>query len=140
MAEGYLRYRLSGDRRGVLVESVGTLGIEGAPASVEALEAMREIGIDLGAHASRGATPERLAGADVIVVMTRGHLGELEARFRPATPHRYLLRAFEHGPEPRADAPDLDDPIGARLTVFREQRATIVRAVDHLALWLERLA
>ena len=48
MVEAYLRHRLA--RSGlshVVVSSAGTLGIQGAPASPEAIVAMEEIGIDL---------------------------------------------------------------------------------------------
>ena len=49
MAAAYLRHVVSGSpgRRAVEVESSGTLGIEGAPASDEAIVAMEEIGVDL---------------------------------------------------------------------------------------------
>ena len=82
----------------VVVASAGTLGIEGAPASDEAIRALAEVDIDLTGHRSRAlSTAER----------------------------------------PAADALDLDDPIGAPLSVFRKQREIIRSCVDHLVLYLK---
>jgi protein-tyrosine phosphatase len=139
MAAEYMRHRAA--RSGlahVVVDSRGTLGIEGHPASPEACQAMSEIGLDLTRHRSRGIDEAALRAADVVVAMSHHHLVELaEAYPAKLGGERLLLRAFEAGPAPHAAPADLDDPIGCAVEAYREQRAIIVRAIDHLALWLK---
>ena len=116
-----------------IVDSAGTLGIEGAPASPEAVEAMAEIGRDLRRHRSQGIRAEHVEWADLVIAMTHAHLMELASMFpRDPTP-RLVLRAFERGSDPDPDAPDLPDPIGKPLRFYRDQVPVIVRCVEHLA-------
>ncbi len=135
MAAEYARRRLaSSGLSHVLVDSAGTLGIEGAPASDEAIEVLRDDGLDLTRHRSRGIGAHDLRTADLVIVMTVGHLEELDLRFPPGAAKRYLLRAFEPEPSPRGGAPDLDDPIGEPIETYREAFAVIRTCVDHLVL------
>jgi len=122
----------------LVVESAGTLGLSGQPASPEAVAALAEIGIDLSHHRSRGLAAADLQRASLVLVMTRGHLDELALRYpRPAVPRR-LLRAFERGSTPDPEPPDLADPIGHPIEVYRQQRALIQTSVAHLLDYLER--
>lgn len=142
MAEAYMADRIvaAGLRGRVRVGSAGTLRIEGVPASAEAILSMQEIGVDLRRHRSRGLSEEILHGADLVIAMTHAHLWELATSFPGQSGRRFLIRAFEAGPEPEANAEDLEDPVGGPLGVFREQRETITRAVDHLLAWIARQA
>ena len=69
--------------------------------------------------------------------MDGSHLETLAARYPQGREKRFLLRAFEAGPRPVTGAPDLDDPIGEPLSVFRKQREIIRDCVDHLVLSLK---
>ena len=120
----------------VVVASAGTLGIEGAPASVEARQAMQEIGVDLDQHRSQGVDEAVLKPTDVVIVMTRRHLAELDEAFPGMPQERWLLRAFEQGPEPVPKAKDLPDPIGKPIEAYRKLLQVITPAMDHLALFL----
>jgi protein-tyrosine-phosphatase len=117
---------------GVFVDSAGTLGIDDAPPSLEAAQAMHEIGVDLSGHRSRGLRPSDLHSADLVIGMTHGHMAHM-ARW-PSDAERHLIRAFEQGANPQVDAEDLDDPIGHDLDFYRGVRDVIVRSLDHLAL------
>ena len=133
MAAAYLQHLVVDEGlRGVYVESAGTLGIDDAPPSQEAGEAMNEIGVDLSAHRSHGLRPADLRGADVVIGMTRDHMTEM-ARW-PSDAERYLIRAFENGTDPVIDANDLADPIGHDLDFYRGVRDIIVRCIDNLAV------
>ena len=141
MAAAYFRHRAArADLSHIVVDSAGTLGIDGAEASPEALEAMAEIGIDLSGHRSRGITDGDIRTADLIVVMALHHLEELALHFPGVTDRIVLLRAFEEGSAPQPGAPDLDDPIGARIGIYRAQRERIARCLDHLALHMKHRA
>ena len=139
MAAEYMRHVVAS--RGLddlSVDSAGTLGIEGAQASPEAIEALGEIGLDLKLHRSRGVHAAQLEQADLVIGMTHAHLLELASMFPRARAPRFVLRAFERGVEADPDAPDLADPIGKRLGFYRKQVPIITRCVDHLALHLAR--
>lgn len=118
------------------VDSAGTLGIEDAPAPLEAIQALGEIGVDLSGHRSKGLGAAAVRAADMVIVMTHDHLDEVKRRFPEGAPSRYLLRAFESSPVPAADAEDLHDPIGQPVDTYREQLTLIVRCIDHLVRYL----
>jgi protein-tyrosine phosphatase len=121
----------------VVVDSAGTLGIEGAPASDEAIRAMAEIGIDLTGHRSKGVSEELLRTTDLVLGMTRSHLEYLALHHPDGEDRRLLLRAFEKGPDPDPNARGLRDPIGEPLGLYRELVPLIERCVDHLLLYLK---
>ncbi len=140
MAAEYARHRAA--QVGLshhLVDSAGTLGIEGAPASGEAVTVLHEHGLDLSSHRSRGLRRSDLTASDMVLVMEHRHLEELEDRFTERVGETYLLRAFEDGPDPTPGAPDLDDPIGLPLENYRARFAEIRTAVDHLMIHLRSL-
>ncbi len=120
------------------VDSAGTLGIHDAPASPEAVQAVREVGLDLSDHRSRGVVAEDLIAVDVVIAMTRAHLVELASRFPEGTPRRHVIRAFESGPWVEQDAPDLADPIGKSIAFYRDQLQTIERCAENLVAFLKQ--
>ena len=133
MAAEQMRHRIAAEGlEGWNVDSAGTLGIEGAPASPEAVEAMHEAGVDLREHRSQGIRLEQVEWADLILAMTHTHLMELASMFPRDTTSRFVLRAFEEGSEPDRDAPDLQDPIGRSLGFYKKQVPVIVRCVENL--------
>jgi len=137
MAAAYFRHRTRGCATDELeIDSAGTLNIDGSPASHEAIEVMREIGIDLVEHRSRGIRAHDVRDADWIVGMTRGHLAELEQRFPDGGATRVLLRAFEKRATAESHPSDLEDPMGQPVEFYRRQLPVLTRCLDHLALHL----
>ena len=137
MAAEYMRCRLVRQGLGrVVVDSAGLLGIEGQPAAPESIGLLRESGLDVSGHRSRGVRASDLGTSDYIVVMTHEHLEELARRFPDHIARTVLIRAFDRGPEPEGGAADLDDPMGRPMTAFRECFRTIRRCIDHLVLHL----
>ena len=135
MAAEYFRHRCAHSGLShVLVESAGTLGIEGAPASPESIAVMREIGVDLSRHRSQGVSPSLLGTSDIVVVMTRGHLEQLADDYGGEGGRRLLLRAFERSTSPDPNAGEVPDPIGRPMKVYRELVPLITGCVDHLIL------
>jgi protein-tyrosine-phosphatase len=114
----------------VVVDSAGTLGIEGQTAAPETIVAAREIGIDLRPHRSKGLCEEDVRGADLVLAMAREHVEEI-GRLCPDV-RCHLLRAFEHGTEPRDDAPDVYDPICDPVDVHRKCLVTIERCIGNV--------
>lgn len=138
MAAEYARHRLS--REGiahVVVDSAGLLGIVGERASPDAVLVLREHGLDLGAHRSKGLDASAVAAADRILVMTASHREAIAGRYAGSLARTRLLRAYETGPDPVPNPPDLDDPIGLPIAVYRDGFEIIRASVDHLVLALK---
>lgn len=140
MSAEYLRHRAARDGlTHLVVDSGGTLDIDGATASPEAVRAVKELGLDLSNHRSKGISSADLVSADMLIAMSHDHLVELARRFPEHGGERFLLRAFEKGPVPDPAARDLEDPIGRPIEVYREQLRIITRCIDHLVLHLKHM-
>ncbi|MEM9883773.1 MAG: Sua5/YciO/YrdC/YwlC family protein, partial [Planctomycetota bacterium] len=72
MAEVIARDALRGKPE-VHIGSAGVYAGEGQPASPEAVEAVRPLGLDLSAHRSRPLTADLIASADFVFTMTESH-------------------------------------------------------------------
>ena len=90
MAEALLRAHLAAVGIAARVHSAGTMAWSAAPPS-EAIEAMREHGVDLSEHLSRQLDTAIVRGADLILGMTRQHVGRVEALVPDAGPRTYLI-------------------------------------------------
>jgi len=138
MAAEYLRHRAAHDGLShLVVDSAGLLGIEGAPAAAHAVTVLKEAGLDLSRHRSRGLTSSDLQIADFVIVMTLRHLEQLAVRSSIGAERRFLVRAFEQGKLSARGAPDLDDPVTGPLEGFRKAFGVIRTSVDHLILHLK---
>ncbi len=129
-----MRAALPGDSRW-RVASVGTHAVEGLPASDNAIAACAEVGVDLRAHRSRALTAERLREAAVVVTMARTHLDQIRFWHHRRLQNIFLLRSFD----PRADAADVSDPIGADLAAYRSVREAIRRSIAGLLSFMEKM-
>ena len=129
MAE-YLFRASMGPDSGWRAASAGVAALEGRPASAEAVEALRERGIDLTPHRSRSLTQARVDSADLIVAMTEGHAREIQERFPAARDRVRRLTSFQVAPE----EPDIPDPIGQSLFTYRRVRDRIESALADLIL------
>ena len=137
MAEAYLRHRIAdAGLSHAVVASAGTLGIEGSPASREAVEVLAEAGVDLSNHRSAGLRNADLRTSDLVLVMALEHLASIEQMAVDPAGEVHLLREFEHGPDPRPGAEDVDDPIGRPIEVYRRQFEQIRVCVDHVLIRL----
>lgn len=160
MAEALLRRRL--ERRGVEGVDVSSAGTRAAwsGATEQARAVVAEMGGDLGSHRACRADCGLLESADLVVVMTADHvidvahecpealdrvfkltelvrlLGEHGSR-RPGEPLRELARRLASGrsEKPWADSrgdPDVPDPMGESLAVYRDLAARIDAALSEL--------
>lgn len=124
MAEALLRARLDRDeaRDDWQVGSAGVWAPEGRPASTYAIEEMARRGIDLRGHRSRNVTREMMAGADLVLAMTRHHTEALRAAF-PEHAHKVCLLSEMVG-----QTYDIYDPYGGT----RMEYAYIARELEQL--------
>ena len=129
MAEGWLNHKLAG--KGWVAESAGVAAWGGDPASPEAVEVMREIGVDISAHRNRPLTRALVDEAAIILAMTDGHRREIERHFPEAAAKVRLVKSFGAVP-----AEDVADPFGASVDAYRHIRDELVQALGDFLLYL----
>jgi protein-tyrosine phosphatase len=115
------------ERHGVVVASAGIAAWAGGQASAGAMDAMSEMGCDLGGHESQPLTEQLVRQADVILTMTAAHRAAILAQF-PEAGGRVAMLA--------SDRQDVLDPIGGGLEVYRRCARQIQ---GHLAARLDTL-
>lgn len=125
MAEGLLRLKLPSRLQDeVVVESAGTLGIEGMPAARHSVEIVQERGGNISQHRSQGVTAELVEDADLILAMALEHVDYLHENFPQYRENVFLLKRFARNNNEAAsqDDPDDDeifDPIGSDKETYR---------------------
>lgn len=159
MAEAILR-RFLQDSCSFEVDSVGTAG-SGTPPPPEAVQVMRDRGLDISGRPSRPLTADAVAAADLVVAMARQHLVDVVTTHPPAWERSFTLvdlvdrlgRAGGIGPGEslpqwarRMSAgrtrtsvltasgdEDIPDPIGGELRDYEQVRDLLERLVGRLA-------
>ena len=116
-----------------VAESAGLAAAAGEPMTPQAAVALRRRGVRTdGKHRSQPLTPELVAAADLVVVMTSGHLRTARERYPAAADKIRLLLSFAkagaNGP-----APDVADPFGGEAEDY-------VGCLERMWPALERLA
>lgn len=94
------------------IESAGTWGVDGQPATPLAETVMQKRGLSLEGHVARTVTEEMVREADLILVMTHSHRDALTAEF-PSTRRKIHLLSQLSGPPF-----DIADPIGKPLNDY----------------------
>jgi len=132
MAEGLLKKKLYQKYgRKLEVHSAGTLGINGNPATLHAIAAAREKGVDIGNHVSKGVNQNNISKADIIFALADHHKEFIDRYFPAYKENVFLLKAFGHrGRKPRNLS--IKDPIGEGLTTYR-------RVINQIDDELERI-
>jgi protein-tyrosine-phosphatase len=106
-------------------KSAGIFALEGEPASNEAIQALRERGIDLSGHGARRFSSQLAAWADIILAMEKGHLWDMAAA-APAHKHKmHTLMGYVQG-----TVADISDPYGRDSGAYRAARDQILSAIE----------
>ena len=111
------------EARGFVVLSAGLAAGRGQRAAHEAAEVVRARGASLRDHASRQATPELVAQADLVLTMTHEHRHALLSQLPDLADRIRLL-------DPDGD--DIPDPIGMDRGVYEETADVIERHLGSL--------
>jgi len=133
MAEYMLR-DLLGDESDWQVGSAGVIAGRGMGASKVAVDAMKEIDIDLCPHRSRPLLQDLVDDAELIVVMTASHRDQLRTLFPEDSDKVYLLKSFVEG---KGD--DVEDPIGLNIDAYRAVRVQIEQALPGLMEFMKQI-
>jgi len=106
------------DKKGYKIQSAGTMGLSGMPASAESVSACAGKGIDIKAHRSSALSQQLIGESDVIYTMSRSHRDRI-ITLEPGAADKCMLLADEEVP----------DPIGQSQEVYDKCAATIEKAV-----------
>ncbi len=119
MAEALLKKRIADrlgctaaelDDRGYVVMSAGLSAPPGGRAAAEAVQTMKERGLDLGQHESQPLSERIVRFADFIITMTRSHREAILEHFPDAEPRVHTISR---------GTGDVADPIGGPLDLYR---------------------
>ena len=97
------------EKRGISILSAGTYAMPGMRATSQAVDAVKDLGMDLSRHRSRSLTVELIHQADVIYTMGRGHAQAVRSLVPSAVDKVQTL-------DPDGD---IEDPIGSDLAVYK---------------------
>src|SRR5712672_4721391 len=136
MAEGIFRQAVQG-RGNYRVLSAGLGAMEGQPPSPYAVQAVRELGIDISSQRSRMLTPELVHQADFIFGMTHSHIDTVILLYPQAAEKTFLLREFDETLD--FFEKDISDPIGGSYDVYLNCRDQIEQGIASLLRTLEQV-
>src|SRR2546421_5873302 len=134
MAEGIFRQAVQG-RGNYRVISAGLGAMEGQPPSAHAVEAVKELGIDISGQRSRMLSPELVAQADYIFGMTHSHVDTVMLLYPHAAEKTFLLREFDETLD--LFEKDISDPIGGSYESYPNFRHQIEQGISSLLRVLE---
>lgn len=138
MAEALLAHALRAQPeplRSWRVVSAGVAARPGDRVSANSVTAMKKVGLDITGHRSQPLTPELLADADLVLVMTESHRDMINLMFDPPPPHVHLLREFMPGGANH----EIADPYGGSLPLYEECRDEMVEAIPSIIEHLKTL-
>ncbi len=111
--------------------SAGISAYDGACASMNALNVLKDWNIDIGYHISRKVTQEEVDSAFLILTMTREHKRVLLEIFPEARRKVYTLKefAYEGSKNINSFSTDISDPYGMNEDVYRKCAMEIQEAI-----------
>ncbi|EEF58303.1 ribose 5-phosphate isomerase B [Pedosphaera parvula] len=135
MAEGIFRHIMKG-RRDFQVMSAGIGAIEGQAPSHYAVQAVKELGIDISKQRSRMLTSELVQQADYIFGMTHSHVDSVYLLYPQAAEKTFLLREFDETLD--VFEKDISDPIGGSYEVYENCRDQIEQGIASLLRFVDQ--
>lgn len=111
------------DYRDIEFASRGLAALGNERASGQAISVLKEQGLDLGLHKAARVGPEDIAGAVLVLTMTRAHRDHLK-RLMPGAADKIFTLAEYAG-----SGKDIQDPFGAGLATYR----SVVGELDKLS-------
>lgn len=120
MAEAIMRAK----NNQIEVQSAGIFAIQGSRASVGAIEAMKERGIEL-THSSQPLTQELIDWATIVVTMTNGHKQTIVSQFKNVEQKVKTLSEYAN-----MGVFDIQDPFGGSLELYKQTRDQIEQLLE----------
>ncbi len=108
--------------RGIIVQSAGIAAMTGGCSTPEAVQVMKQRGLDLSKHESQPLTDRLVRYADVILTMTRGHREAIVTQWPDVAPRLWMLCR---------DNADVSDPIGGPSELYQRCAEQIDAQLAH---------
>ncbi len=124
MAEGILRSIAARENRNIAVRSAGINVFSRDKASKHAIEAMKNMGVDILNHQSMQIDESMVEEADLILTMAASHKDYLLSTYPEHRDKIFTLLDYAYGVEK-----DLADPYGKSLYVYEHTRDAIQQAI-----------
>ncbi len=135
MAEGIFRHLTQG-RRDIQVLSAGIGATPGQTPSAYAVQAVKELGIDISRQRSRQLTADLVQQADYIFGMTHSHVDTVFLLYPQAAEKTFLLREFDDTLD--IFEKDISDPIGGSYEVYLNCRDQIEQGIASLFRFIDQ--
>src|ERR1017187_1969897 len=135
MAEGIFRQAVHG-RGDYQVLSAGLGAGEGQPPSDYAVQAVKELGIDISGLRSQMVTADLVEQADYIFGMTHSHIDTVMALYPQAAEKTFLVREFDETLD--SFEKDISDPIGGSYEVYLNCRDQLEQGIFSLLRFIEQ--
>ena len=135
MAEGIFRHVVQGHGN-YRVLSAGLGAMHGQAPSEHAVQATKELGIDISGQRSRMLTAEMVQQADYIFGMTHSHVDTVMVLYPQAAEKTFLLREFDDTLD--TFEKDISDPIGGSYEVYLNCRDQIEQGIVSLLRFIEQ--
>lgn len=136
MAAKLLQHALGAEKdpwRSYLVKSAGVSAIEGGHASLNAVNALEKVGLDLTDHRSRQITKLLIENSLIVLCMTEGHRHYLRELFPETQIPIQLFREHIKSSTER----EIPDPFGSNLSEYEACRDSIVEAIPYIIKYLK---
>ena len=127
MAEGLLKDMAEKKGIELNVTSAGIFAFDGEEVSRDAVDAMKEEGIDISQHRARIIHKDLVESADLILTMSRYHKMELLRKYDFLKGKVYTLKEYAYGREE-----DISDPFGMGIGAYRKAREEIKEALREI--------
>lgn len=138
MAAALFRHALDAQEdslRSLKVSSAGVSAFPGQAASINSIEALKKVSIDIEDHQSQAITQQLVDNAFAFFCMTDSHLAMLNYQIDPPPANAFLMRQFI------GDGIDdqIPDPFGGSLQQYEACRDSMVEAIPSLVEVVKKL-
>lgn len=127
MAQGLLEKMAKDRGLNINIKSAGIFALDGQRASKEAIEVLKEDGIDISSHRANMIHRDLLKEADLILTMSISHKEALIFKYDFVKEKIYTLKEYAYGIEE-----DILDPFGGNVTVYKNTKEEIAKALEEI--------
>ncbi|MCL2342219.1 MAG: low molecular weight protein arginine phosphatase [Firmicutes bacterium] len=117
MAEEMLENMVKEETKNIEVYSCGIFAEDGGAATDNAIEVMKEYGIDLSEHRATNIRNSNIKDMDIILCATTAHKNNVINMYPDLSDRTYTIKEYAGYPE---NDLDINDPWGYDLTTYRE--------------------
>jgi len=115
------------------VISAGTSTVDGMPASVNSVAALKRIDVDISKHRSTFLTQKLVDEAYAIFAMARSHIDILKHNYKNLPPRVMTVLEAENP----SGNPDIADPYGGGIDDYLDVRDEVARAIPSIVEYLK---